>query len=75
MHIKQRNTIEVHLNVDYILNLSFEDLTKRIDVQINTAANENVKSNEAILPIIVNTVPLCAKQHKPLRGHRAISLQ
>ena len=47
-----------------------QNLTKRIDVQINTVANENMKTNEAILPLIVNTVRLCAKQQIPLRGHR-----
>jgi hypothetical protein len=76
---KSKEKMDTHETTEYhksalerglCIKSQLQDLTKRIDVQINTVANENIKSNEAILPLIVNTVLLCAKQHIPLRGHR-----
>lgn len=52
-----------------------QNIANRIDVQLNKVTNQNIKSNEAILPHIVDAARLCAVQQIPFRGHRDDKIQ
>lgn len=52
-----------------------QNITNRIDVQLNNVTSQNIKRNEEILPHIVDAAHLCAVQQIPFRGHRDDKVQ
>ena len=52
-----------------------QKIANRIDVQLNKVTNQNIKSNQAILPHIVDAARLCAVPQIPFRGHKDDKIQ
>ena len=80
---KSKEKLDSHESADYhkkaerglYAKTQLQNIANRIDVQLNKVTNQNIKSNEAILPHIVDAARLCAVQQIPFRGHRDDKIQ
>ena len=72
---KSKEKLDSHESADYhkkaeerglYAKTQLQNIANRIDVQLNKVTNQNIKSNEAILPRIVDAARLCAVQEIPL---------
>ena len=81
---KSKEKLDSHESADYhqkaeerglYAKTQLQNVANHIDVQLNKVTNQNIKSNEAILPHIVDTARLCAVQQIPFRGHRDEKIQ
>ena len=81
---KSKEKLDSHESADYhkraeerglYAKTQLQNIANRIDVQLNKVTNQNIESNEAILPHIVDAARLCAVQQIPFRGHRDDKIQ
>ena len=81
---KSKEKLDSHETADYYkkseerrlyAKTQLQNIANRINVQLNKVTNQNIKSNEAILPHIVDPARLCAVQQIPFRGPRDDKIQ
>ena len=81
---KSKEKLDLHESADYhkkaeerglYTKTQLQNIANRIDVQLNNVTNQNIKSNEAILPHIVDAARLCTVKQIPFTGHRDDKIQ